>query len=144
MKVLERLFPSKSVKELIACLDELQPLFVERQGRDFAWLVFEDIRNRAKAYFLEKSDKLAKAVRAPDYNPRVACLKVFVALARDDLATGRVNEDYIYRGTLSMHGEGKRTVFDIAMAELEKAGICTPEVRRMRSVELDDNIKENG
>jgi hypothetical protein len=56
MKVLGRLFTSKPQKELIACLDELQSLFAERQGRDFAWLAFDDIRSRAKAYFLENPD----------------------------------------------------------------------------------------
>jgi hypothetical protein len=30
------------------------------------------------------------------------------------------------------------------MTELEKAGVCTPEVRRMRAQELEQDIKEVG
>ena len=43
-----------------------------------------------------------------------------------------------------MLGQGKMGVFSIAMRELEKAGICTAEVRQVRSKELAEDIREVG
>jgi hypothetical protein len=80
-----------------------------------------------------------KAVEAN--GARNACLMGIVKIARIDLASG---QDHIYRGTLSMVGDGKRAAFNIAMRELEKAGICTAEVRRLRSRELEEDIREAG
>jgi len=45
---------------------------------------------------------------------------------------------------LSMKGQGKRSIYDIAMAELEKAGVCPAEVRRLRASELNQEIAEVG
>jgi hypothetical protein len=136
MKILNWLFRTKQVSEALAALDELQPLF----QRSFEpSLAFDEIRKRLRAYLIENPDYVRKGLETD--NLRNVCLMGIVNVARHDLSSGR---DHIYRGTLSMAGEGKKRVFNIAMKELEKAGVCTPEVRKLRVQELEEDIREAG
>jgi hypothetical protein len=130
------MFRAKHVKEALAALDELHSLF---QQSFFPDLGFDDIKQQLRTFIIKHPDNVRKALEAN--GARNACLMGIVRIARDDLASGR---DHIYRGTLSMAGDGKKAVFDIAMRELEKAGICTTEVRQLRSQELEEDIREVG
>ena len=69
------------------------------------------------------------------------CLEVIANLARDDLASG---QNHVYRGVLSMAGENKKALYRVAMEELVKAGLGTPETLRERAKEVEQEIKEAG
>ena len=135
MKTWNWLFRGKHVKEALAALDELHPLF---QQSFFTDLGFDSIKHQLKRYTIENPDKVRKAIEAN--NARNACLMGIVTIARTDLASGR---DHIWRGMLSMEGQGKKAAYHIAMRELEKAGVW---YRRSSSVaeELEEDIREVG
>ena len=136
MKTWNWLFRAKHVKEALAALDELHPLFQESFFPD---LGFDSIKQQLKIFIIENPDKVRKALEAN--GARNACLMGIVKIAREDLASG---QDHLYRGVLSIVGDGKKTAFHIAMRELEKAGVCTAEVRQLRSKELEEDIREVG
>ena len=137
MNVLRRLFPCKEVRQTLAALDGLQPLF--NQG--WASAGFDALRRRLRSRIAENPEAVKEELAANGNQPRIACLMAVAVIAREDLICGR---NHVYRGRLSLVGTGKRTVYNIAMAELEKAGVCTPEVRRQRARELEQDIQEVG
>jgi hypothetical protein len=62
-------------------------------------------------------------------------------VARHDLISGR---EHLFHDRLAMLGDGKRTVYSIAVAELVKEGALTAEDRLRFCRELDEDIREAG
>jgi hypothetical protein len=137
MGIFNWLFRSKQVKDMLRALDELRPLFDSSGPR----IAFNGIMQRLRAYIIEHPQEIRENLVRHGHQPRISCLVAMVRITRDDLASGH---DHIYRGILSMVGESKKSIFEIAMQELEKATVCTAEVRRLRSQELEDAIAEVG
>jgi hypothetical protein len=142
MKLLQRLFPPKPVRQAIACLDELRPLF---EHSPFVSLGFDSIRNAARTAFLRDPDKVCRHAQEPGY-PRIACLRAIATIARHDLLSGRehIAAGFYKHSPLSMEGSGKRAVYSIALAELVKLGALTAEDREKFCRELDEDIREIG
>jgi hypothetical protein len=139
MKLIARLFPPSYVKEVIASLDGLTTIFEDNWK---ARAAFEpEMKGRIKTMFLKNPEGVKESAREPNYNPRVLCLKIIANMAYDDLASGRY---HVYRGVLSMAGENKKALYRVAMEELVKAGLGTPETLRERTKELEREIKEMG
>ena len=139
MNLIARLFPPPYVKEVIASLNGLSTIFEENWKARAAFE--QEMRGRIKTWFLEHPEAVQRATQEPNYNPRVVCLEVIANLARDDLASG---QNHVYRGVLSMAGENKKALYRVAMEELVKAGLGTPDTLRERTKELDREIKETG
>jgi hypothetical protein len=130
MNLIARLFAPSYVKEVIASLDSLTTIFRENFYAGAAFNV--EMKGRTETWFLEHPEAVKRASQEPNYNPRVVCLEMIANLARDDLASGR---DY------GMNAENKRALYRIAMEELVKFGLGTPETLRDRTKELDQEIK---
>jgi hypothetical protein len=143
MKLWNRLFPSEAVKQGLAALDELRPLFRGPLGTELAGpeLAFDGVRQRLKKHFIEHPEYLQEAIQKQGVSPRNTCLIAIANITGDDLTSGW---DHIYRGMLGMVGQSKRSIYNIAMEELEKAGVCTAEERRMDALELRKAIREIG
>ena len=139
MNLIARIFAPPYIKEVIASLDALETVFEESLPMSAEyWLGMKD---RVKTWFLEHPKAVKQAAREPNYNPRSVCLQVIATLAHDDLACGRYN---VGPGMLSMAGEDIKALYNVAMVELVKAGLGTPETLRERAKELDQAIKEWG
>jgi hypothetical protein len=134
-KVLQRLFPRKEVKSALAALRELRPLF---ETAFWPRIAIDEISRRTKEYLVENPKDVEREI-ANGKTPRVVCLMAMVQLTRLDLIRGR---EHIGHGRLTMAGDGKKGIFDIAMKELEKSGICTAEVRQLRTRELEQDMRE--
>jgi hypothetical protein len=139
MNLIARLFPPPCIKEVIASLNGLSTIFEENWKARAAFE--QEMRGRIKTMFLKNPEGVREGAREPNYNPRVLCLKIIANLAYDDLASGR---NHVYRGVLSMAGENKKALYRVAMEELVKAGLGTPDTLRERTKELDREIKETG
>jgi hypothetical protein len=139
MNLIDRLFPPSYIKEVIASLDGLTTIFEENWKASAAFNV--EMKGRTRTWFLEHPEAVQRASQEPNYNPRVVCLEMIANLARDDLASGR---NHVYRGVLSMAGENKKALYNVAMVELVKGGLGTPETLRERTKELDQEIREMG
>jgi hypothetical protein len=113
MKLIARLFPPLYVKEVIASLDDLTTIFKESWPASAAFE--QEMKGRIKTWFLEHPEAVKRAAQEPGYNPRVVCLEVIANLAYDDLASGR---NHVYRGVLSVAGENKKALYNVAMVEL--------------------------
>jgi hypothetical protein len=135
MKLLKRIFPAKPVKQAIACLDELRPLF-ESNGAHFGWLAFDDIRNTVRTAFLNDPDAVCRVAQKPDYDPRIACLRSVATVARHDLVSGR---EHLFHDRLTMQGQGKRAIYRIALTELVRLGALTAEAQTKGCQELDED-----
>jgi hypothetical protein len=131
MNLITRLFAPSYVKEVIASLDGLTTIFEEHFAASAAFNV--EMKGRVKTWFLEHPEAVQRASQEPNYNPRVVCLEMIANLARDDLASGR---DY------GMNAENKKALYIVAMKELVKFGLGTPETLRDRTKELDQEMKE--
>ena len=139
MNLIARLFPPPYVKEVIASLNGLTTIFEEHFRASAAFNV--EMKDRTETWFLEHPEAVQRASQEPNYNPRVVCLEMIANLVRDDLASGR---NHIGPGMLSMAGENKKALYNVAMKELVKFGLGTPETLRERAKELDQEIKEMG
>ena len=139
MNLIARLFPPPYVKEVIASLNGLSTIFEENWKARAAFE--QEMRGRIKTWFLEHPEAVQRASQEPNYNPRVVCLEMIANLARDDLASGR---NHVGPGMLSMAGENKKALYKVAMVELVKAGLGTPETLREGTKELDQEIREMG
>jgi hypothetical protein len=135
--LLQRLFPAEPVRQAIACLDDLRPIF-ESGWAPFGW---DDIRNTARTTFLEDPDGVRRVAQKPGYDPRIACLRAVATVARRDLVSG---SESLFPGRLTMQGDGKRAIYRIALAELVKVGALTAEDRIRCCRELDEDIREVG
>jgi hypothetical protein len=139
MKLITPLFSPPYVKEVIASLNGLSTIF---EGSFRASAAFNvEMKDRTETWFLEHPEAVRRASQEPNYNPRVVCLEMIANIARDDLASG---QNHVYRGMLSMAGENKKALYRIAMEELVKFGLGTPETLRERTKELEQEIKEMG
>ena len=91
---------------------------------------------------LMENPNVAKASLGDDFHThRNACLVVISAVVWEDLTAGT---DHVFRGKLSIVGTSKLNIYNLAMAELEKARVCTTEVRKLRAQELAECIREVG
>lgn len=70
MNILKWLFRSKQVKDTLAALDELQPLFEVEAA--FIWLAFDEIKRRVGEFIIENPEAVQKALLKNQ--PRNACL----------------------------------------------------------------------
>jgi hypothetical protein len=139
-RLLPSLFPNDTVKELIAELDKLGPLFGE--GKDLTGSVgYSHIKVQVKEHFIKHQKEWAEFVKEEKQQPREVCLFAMVNTARDDLAYGH---DHIYRGVLSMIGEGKFKVWTIASNELVKMGKLTNEKYDKVLKDVKQEIREVG
>lgn len=138
MKLITRLFSPPYIKEVIASLNGLSTIFKENWRASGG---FELMKGPTETWFLEHPDAVQRASQEPNYNPRAVCLQVIATLAREDLASGR---SHVGPGMLSMAGENIKALYHVAMEELVKAGLGTPETLRERTRELEQEIKEMG
>ncbi|SRR5208283_1177469 len=138
MNPLNWAFRSGSVKATLQALDDLRPVFAKNFS---ASLVVDEVWAQARSALINNPEQVSRTVDTEATPARTACLMLIVKITRLDLASGH---DHIWRGVLSMQGEGKKLIYDIAMAELERAGACTAEVRRFRAAELAQDIAEVG
>jgi hypothetical protein len=133
------LFRSWQVKAALEALDELQPVFEKDGLIGNAAIGFSAIKPRLRAEIIEHPDIVRKAIQAD--TPRDCCLRAIAKITYADLCSG---QDHVYRGMLSMAGEGKLAAYKVAMGELEKAGTCTAEDRQSAMRELEKEIREMG
>src|SRR5262249_44493437 len=104
-------------------------------------LAFDDVRNAIRRTFLNDPDGVCRVAQKPGYNPRIACLRAIATTCRHDLVSGR---EHLMFGRLTMQGDGKRTIYSIALAELVGVGALTDEDRIRTCQELDEAIREAG
>jgi hypothetical protein len=140
MGLLQTLYPAEPVRQAIARLDELRPLF-EGDGAHLGRLAFSDVRKTIRTAFLNDPDDVRRMTQNPYYNPRIACLRAIATVARHDLISG---PEHLFYDRLAMLGDGKRTVYSIASAELVKEGALTAEDRLRFCRQLDEDIREAG
>jgi hypothetical protein len=77
MGLLQKLYPAEPVRQAIARLDELRPLF-EGDGAHLGRLAFNDVRKTIRTAFLNDPDDVRRMTQNPGYNPRIACLRALL------------------------------------------------------------------
>jgi hypothetical protein len=136
MNLLRRLFPPKPVRQAIACLDELQPLFKDN------W-AFDDVGNEARAYFLKHPDAVCRHAQDPAF-PKDTCLHALAAIARRDLLSGEAHPTAGFHKNppLSIEGSHKMAFYRLVGAELAKLGTITVEDAERGYRELREELSE--
>jgi hypothetical protein len=140
MGLLQKLYLAEPVRQAIARLDELRPLF-EGDGAHLGRLAFDDVRKTIRRAFLNDPDDVRRMTQNPGYNPRIACLRAIATVARQDLISGG---EHLFHDRLAMLGDGKKAIYSIALAELVKEGALAAEDRIRLCRDLDEDIREAG
>jgi hypothetical protein len=136
---LRRLFPSKLVKELIQDLDQMDPMFDRGLTTGHA---YQDTKRRLRAELVECQEIAQKAREHESWHSvRVYNLNTIVNQAFSDVACGHF---HLWRGSLTMQGEGKKAVCIIATQELITMGAWDPDSMRRLCSDLDEAIVNAG
>ena len=107
-------------------------------------MAIEEITRRIEGFIIEDPEGIRKILLTTP--PRIYCLMAIVKMTRIDLTSGKHHflSGFYVHSPLDSFGVSKMEIFEIAMKELEKAGICTEEVRLLRTRELREDIYHAG
>jgi hypothetical protein len=127
---------------LSALAEEKQRINDSPEWRQNPWIGAgaETVTSKLVEYLL----RWAKPVKEEIHEgvpPRIIVLYQMMNVARGDLASGRF---HIYRGKLSMRGDGLRAINSYCLNELTKLGKFTEEERRAAEKATLANIREVG
>jgi hypothetical protein len=140
-KLLQRLFPSQEVKIILSAYKEerkkIGKIEIQLQSPHIGLQIVDQHIVNA----ILSSPTAAKKFIHEGEKPRVLALRILNNITSDHVSCGQY---HIYRGILSMQGNGLRSLWQYTMDELEKLGALTPETKREATADIAQRIKEVG
>jgi hypothetical protein len=130
-----KLSAPEEVKSVLSALDE-----EARIMWDGPRLGIETIKPSVVEVILNGRDEIQRNLRSGK-TPRAIVLLVMMNVTRNYLTSGRF---HIYRGILSMAGNGLMSIYMYCLDELTKLGVMTAEEMRAARKATDEDIREMG
>lgn len=135
MGILARFFRPKEVRDVLFALDSLDTSVLAEA------MCYNDIKGKARDTVLTAPDTVRRMILVDDQKPLEVVLTLLINICARDLRSGT---EHIYRGTLSMRGAGKRTLFHQCQTMLLAKGYMTKEDFDHGAARIADEIKEAG